>query len=435
MKRLRQAIHAAPIWFLLTVVSCAAAIAIFLFRADLLWFEYQPATIGDIYAPPPGLGPRITGFENNGGRLTVKIEPRAGCEGWRVMGPEGAVTESAGDNPVIPMVKGRHRYQVMPTGCIGLSSVTDQAFDISYTPASDAAEVQFSHDIFNIYRTPVPVAPRTGPGLARWIPPLADYDNGEVARAQRLLDDMGLRREMSSFEKMRTITVGLLERAKPGLPPSGLDAMSPMRVIDAALGAGIPVFCRQRALMKAFLLNVAGVPTRLVWTGRTFDGAILSSHAFTESYIVEQGRWAYSDLSHHLAYVTSPGGLALNGYELLTVAAVGGLSGDALNWKGLIRRPGHPDERPPKHLLNSLAGTFNPNAMLQYWSAHDRFPQQIAPPYPTKLAYRAKRYLFEPTLYIGPERGYALHWLRGASILSALGCALIFSLLAWRRRL
>ncbi|HCS71166.1 MAG TPA: hypothetical protein DIW51_14485, partial [Rhodospirillaceae bacterium] len=102
-----------------------------------------------------------------------------------------------------------------------------------------------------------------------------------------------------------------------------------MQVLNVAEGKGIPLFCRQRALMKAFLLNVAGVPTRLVWSGRTIDGVLMSSHAFTESFVAEQGRWAYSDLSHNIDYLTGPDGGVLNAADMLFLISSGALSDTA----------------------------------------------------------------------------------------------------------
>ncbi|MAN79920.1 MAG: hypothetical protein CMF64_05950 [Magnetovibrio sp.] len=421
-------------WGSALIVACAPAIVIFLFRADLLWLEYQPATVGEIYALPPNIGPRIIGFNNDGGRLTVRTEPHTDCGGWRITGPDGIVRQITGRYPVLSLVQGRHQYRVAPTGCTDATDAAEQTFDIAYAPAASAAEVMFSHDIINLYRSPMPVAPRTGHALTRWVPPLTDYPADEVQRARRLLDDMGLRPEMSSLEKMRAVTAGLLKRAKPGLPPPRLDDMSPMQVIEAALSSGVPVFCRQRALMKAFLLNVAGVPTRLVWSGRTFDDVILSSHAFTESYVVEQGRWAYSDLSHRIAYMAAADGRVLSALDVLTLLARVRDVPDTLDWSGFIPTPNTTSKIPNRNIIRSMAGVLNENAMLQYWGAHDRFTQQINPGPLKTIEYRLRRYLFEPTLYIGPERGYTLHWMRGLSVLTAFAAVVAAGIAVVRRR-
>ena len=66
-----------------------------------------------------------------------------------------------------------------------------------------------------------------------------------------------------------------------------------------------------------FWANRAGVPTRFVFNARTQDNTIAySGHAFAESYIREQGRWAYVDLSQGQCYITNREGQVLNTAEL-----------------------------------------------------------------------------------------------------------------------
>ncbi|HCS71167.1 MAG TPA: hypothetical protein DIW51_14490, partial [Rhodospirillaceae bacterium] len=95
-------------------------------------------------------------------------------------------------------------------------------------------------------------------------------------------------------------------------------------------------------------------------------------------------------------------------------------SDTAAKWPTRIAASGEARAPLSADIRHSLAGVFTRNAILQYWGAHDRFVHQINPPFATKLTYRLRRYLLEPTLYIGLQRGYTFHWLRWATILTAL---------------
>ncbi|MCF3629758.1 hypothetical protein RJ527_00760 [Thalassospiraceae bacterium LMO-SO8] len=430
---LRKAYTAAPFWFFSACISGAAAIAVFVFRGDLLWLEYQPATLGEIYAPPPSAGARISGFDKNGHRLTVLLTNAGMCGRWRVVRSDGTTQTIDSPVPVITLVPGRHIYRVDPQGCPGLIIPHPLEFDIAFTPQADAPTDAPHPDLINLYRAPLEVAQQAGPDFTRWIPPLEDYPAADTAQAQQFLKRIGVTPNMTSREKITAVSVGLTARIKSGQPPADLDTMSPMQVLNVAEGKGIPLFCRQRALMKAFLLNVAGVPTRLVWSGRTIDGVLMSSHAFTESFVAEQGRWAYSDLSHNIDYLTDPDGRVLNAADMLFLVSGGALSAAAAKWPthqavpGEVRLPLSADAR------HSLAGVFTRNATLQYWGAHDRFIHQMNPPFATKIAYRLRRYLLEPTLYIGLQRGYTFHWLRWATILAAFLSAVMVLVRTLRR--
>lgn len=428
---LRKAYAAAPFWFLSACLSGAAAIAAFVFRGDLLWLEYQPATLGEIYAPPPSAGAHISGFDKTGNRLTVLMANTGTCERWRIIRDDGATQTIDGSVPVITLAPGRHTYQVDPLDCRDLVIPRPLEFDIAFTPQANAPTDAPHPDLINLYRAPLAVAPQSGPDFTRWIPPLEDYPAVDTAQAQQFLKRIGVTPDMTSREKITTVSVGLIARIKSGQPPADLDTMSPMQVLNVAEEKGVPLFCRQRALMKAFLLNVAGVPTRLVWSGRSIDGVLMSSHAFTESFVAEQGRWAYSDLSHNIDYLTGPDDRVLNAADMLFLISSGALSDTAAKWPTHLAASGEPRRPLSPDMRRSLAGVFTRNAILQYWGAHDRFVHQINPPFATKLAYRLRRYLLEPTLYIGLQRGYTFHWLRWAAILAALvstGMVLVQSL-------
>jgi hypothetical protein len=426
---LKHGIRTAPFWFVLALASGVASLLIFLFRGDLLWLEYQPATLGEVYAQPPMVGPRITGFRNDDGALTVKIEKIGECSGWRVTGPDGGTVGQDSAYPVLKLQAGRHLYRIAPAHCRVQPAISGLRFDVAYTPKGVAPGALADRDLINLYNAPLELTRRAGADFGRWIPPLGDYPADEIARADAFLKRIGVKDTMTSLEKLTAVTAGLLAQAKPGQPPAGFDAMTPMQVLESALGNGIPVFCRQRALMKSFLLNVAGLPTRIVWTGRTIDGVLMGSHAFTESYVLEQGRWAYSDMSHRLPFLRGKDGRVLSALDMQILTSTGALDGPELDWSSLL-----PKGSPDQGLLKSLDGVFSRNAILQFWGAHDRFAQQINPTGLRKLTYRLRRYLFEPTLYIGFERGYSLHWLRLALLVLSGASATVWLALSVLRR-
>lgn len=412
-------------------VSSAANVWIFINRGDLTGLEWSEASLGDVYALPP-TGPRIEGFSYERDVLTIQIENIGPCRGWRIQGPGGLNIESADQHPSLPLTEGTHTYTIDPIHCDQDPVKRNLTFTFLKQSQEKVLSGDVSEDVIRLVNMPLVFSLRDGPDFTRWYPPLDDFGERDIQRARAFLDEHGITDAMSSLEKVARISHALHSTLPTGSPPAYLNGLSPMQIMDEALNGKAEVFCRQHALTQAFLSNVAGVPTRIVGSGRVLDGVMLSGHGFVESYIEEQSRWAYSDLSHVISYVTDPNGNVLSAADVMSVVS-SNAGGNLTPWFSEAETP---VQKPWTEVQKRLDPWFNKNTSLVYWGGHDRSTQHIHRlPFWTAMRYRVQRYLFEPTYYLGYQHSYDLHWLRGAMILVSLVSGLALGGLwmrAWR---
>ncbi|MCK5571689.1 MAG: transglutaminase domain-containing protein, partial [Bacteroidetes bacterium] len=200
-------------------------------------------------------------------------------------------------------------------------------------------------------------------------------------------------------------------------------------------------WCTQHAQLWVFWANRAGIPTRYVFGARTEDNAIVyTGHSWGESFIREQNRWAFVDLSHAQIYVTDRNGDALNSAQLFHLNQHGAFDSTYsriyVDWEWT-------------HLLDSLASDtiatvpfalcnrvvrseFTPHSILKY-----RRPpnvEDVRALYTgfykdrTFLWGNLERYIFKPQLAYSfyPTEGERTYFIR-----RLLFFALIASFLLW----
>lgn len=102
-----------------------------------------------------------------------------------------------------------------------------------------------------------------------------------------------------------------------GVPKDDKRRMNPNRhYCDMAAGTA-KGWCTQHDQVRVFRANRAGVPTRFVFGTRTPENSIAcTGHAWAGSYIREQHRWAFVDLSQVELYITDKESKVLNTAEL-----------------------------------------------------------------------------------------------------------------------
>ena len=139
----------------------------------------------------------------------------------------------------------------------------------------------------------------------------------EVARI--LHDEVGIRDTDPTFTRMEKLAPYLRKKLKGavGVPKDDERWMNPYRLYcEMAAGTG-KGWCTQHAQVWVFWANRAGIPTRFVFGARTQDNSIVyTGHSWAESYIREQHRWAFVDLSQGELYITDKESKVLNTVEL-----------------------------------------------------------------------------------------------------------------------
>jgi hypothetical protein len=211
--------------------------------------------------------------------------------------------------------------------------------------------------------------------------------------------------------------------------------MNPFRLFnEMAAGTG-KGWCTQHAQVYVFWANRAGIPTRFVFGARTQDNSIVyTGHSWAESYIREQHRWAFVDLTQGELYITDKKGQVLNTAELFQLNQHNAF--DSINvrlyadwiWKNHAGIPGSDTlVTVPFALCNALVrDEFTPQSILKY-----RRPpnvEDVREDYTgffndrTFLYGNLERYLFKPQLAYSlyPTEGGHTYFVR---------CLLFFALL------
>jgi len=156
--------------------------------------------------------------------------------------------------------------------------------------------------------------------VADWIDDYSYVGKEGLAEADRIIHkEAGIHETDPTFVRMEKLTRYLRPKLRScvGVPKDDERWENPWLLYnELARGTG-KGWCTEHARVWVFWANRAGIPTRFVFNARTQDNTIAySGHAFAESYIREQGRWAYVDFSQSQCYITDGEGLVLNTAEL-----------------------------------------------------------------------------------------------------------------------
>ena len=163
------------------------------------------------------------------------------------------------------------------------------------------------------------------------------------------------------------------------------------------------------------------------------DEIDMGSHAFSESYIREEARWAYVDPTNDIAYVTNPAGGVLTGADLY-MAIVSG------NDRVLIARTFDADGRAADTPF-AAAGKD-----VRYFMHRDNFliyvggldgRYQLRGTGITRYGQMLSRFLFQPQQYFGYTHFVSYPWIRAVTFFTCLAltaAAFVFGLVGFLRR-
>ncbi len=171
-----------------------------------------------------------------------------------------------------------------------------------------------------IVRSNVPCGEFEQMSVKDWLDDYHYVGEQGLQETERLLtEEVGIRPDDTTFARMEKLTryLRIKLRNARGVPKDDERWMNPWLLYNEMAGGSGKGWCTQHAQIYVYWANRAGVPTRFVFGARTQDNTIVyTGHAFAESYIREQNRWAFVDLSHAHIYATDKNGLALNTAQL-----------------------------------------------------------------------------------------------------------------------
>jgi hypothetical protein len=117
--------------------------------------------------------------------------------------------------------------------------------------------------------------------------------------AERILyDSMQIRPDQPSREKVIRIARYLLSRTvdKRGTPADFLAALSPLAQWRCIISGQSLLYCGNYSRIFAWFSNRAGVPCRMIESGSIINDLSDGDHMYNETYLSEEGLWAYVDL-------------------------------------------------------------------------------------------------------------------------------------------
>lgn len=147
---------------------------------------------------------------------------------------------------------------------------------------------------------------------------LADEDLAEIERI--LADEIGITESDGTLVKLEKLTahfrdaLGQRCRGNPDHDDRWRDPFVIYQNMRSGDGQG---YCTQHAQIFLLFANRAGLSSRLVVCARTKgNNFIHSGHSWVETWVPEQGRWAWGDPSYAFVYATNTKGELLNSIEI-----------------------------------------------------------------------------------------------------------------------
>lgn len=157
--------------------------------------------------------------------------------------------------------------------------------------------------------------------VSEWIDDYAYLDERDLNEIDRILaEEVGVAESDGTLRVLEKLTVhfrdalGTRCRGNPHHDDRWRNPFLIYKNMRSGEGQG---YCTQHAQIFLLFANRAGLSTRLVVTARTKDNNfIYTGHSWIETWVPEQGRWAWGDPSYALAYAEDPKGNVINSVDL-----------------------------------------------------------------------------------------------------------------------
>jgi hypothetical protein len=334
-----------------------------------------------------------------------------------------------------------HTYRLIP---VAQPEIQPIEISIRFYGEEFYGSLGMKHADVYVVRSNVPCGEFEQYSVNDWVDDYRYVGDAALAEVSRILrDEVGIRDTDPTFTRMEKLFPYLRRKLKGsgGVPKDDERWMDPYRLYSAMVAGTGKGWCTQNAQVWVFWATRAGIPTRFVFGARTQDDRIVyTGHSWAESYIREQRRWAFVDLSQSELYITDREGQVLNTAELFHMNQQNAFDSTFVRvyadwvWEKRPRIPGKDTlVTVPFTLCNQLVRSeFTPQSILKY-----RRPpnvEDVRESYAgffsdrTFLLGNLERYLFKPQLAYSfyPTEGGHTYFIR-----RFLFFALLASLLIW----
>jgi hypothetical protein len=430
-------------WLAAILVLLLLAANFYLFFTREWESSFVPSTYATIYYPTDV--PTIRQWKVHArDSLQLELTGSVRVQGWTVLTDGGSPQQATGMTPVFRIDTSfakLHSYSLQPTppgACKPIEiSVT------VYTSEFYASHGMQHPDVF-IVRASVPCGEFEQFAVGDWVDDYGYVGAEGLNETTRVLrEEVKILDGDSTMGKMEKLFPYLRKKFKAigGVPKDDERWMNPWLLHNALVDGSGKGWCTQNAQMWVYWANRAGIPTRFVFGARTENNSIVyTGHSWAESWIREQDRWAFVDLSQGHLYITNKEGKVLNTAELFHLnqenafdSTFARMSMDR-EWVGKFGIPGKDTlVTVPFALCNQLVRSeYTPHSIFKY-----RRPpnvEDVREIYTgflkdrTFLLGNLERYLFKPPL------AYSLYPTDGAATYLArrsLFFALVASILLW----
>ena len=254
------------------------------------------------------------------GQLQVKISWTKKVDGWQILTDGMNAQTSDGNDARFKVVDDEGKYHTytlvpLPEGIAPEIKLTMRFFSEEFY-----AERGLQHSDVYIISTNFPCGKFKQYPVAHWIDDYNYVGKDNLAKADRIIhDEIGIQDDEPTFSKMEKLTRYLRITLKDarGVPKDDFRWMNPWLIYQEMIAGTGKGWCTQHGQIWVFFANRAGIQTRLLLGARTQDNEfVYSGHTWSESFIPEQNRWAFVDLSQSHIYITDKKGQVLNTAEL-----------------------------------------------------------------------------------------------------------------------
>lgn len=281
--------------------------------------SYYPTSYATLYYPSDI--PTIREWKKlSNGQLQVKITWTKNVDEWQILTDGTNAQTSIGNDPRFNVVDDEGKYHTYTLVPMPLGIAPEITLTIRFYSKKFYAERGMQHSDVYIISTDFPCGKFKQYPISHWID---DYDyvgKDDLAKADRIIhEEMGIQDDEPTFSKMEKLTRYLRITLKDarGVPKDDFRWMNPWLIYQEMIAGTGKGWCTQHGQIWTFFANRAGIQTRLMLGARTQDNEfVYSGHTWAESFIPEQNRWAFVDLSHSHIYITDKKGKVLNTAEL-----------------------------------------------------------------------------------------------------------------------
>lgn len=321
------------VWF--GVLSLALLIANIVHLVTRSWeASFYQTSYATIYYPTDV--PTILEWHEREGGIEAEIGWDQNPDGWVILKDGEPHTQNEGRFPFFPALADDitwHDYTAIPQpeGIGAPLPIT-----LRFLPETYWTEVNLPRPDSYMIRTDIPHGRFPQYPVSEWVDDYDYLDGADLAEIDRILaEEVGLEETDPTLRKLEKLhahfrdALGTRCRGNPDHDDRWRDPFTIYRNMRNGTGQG---YCTQHTNIFLLFANRAGLSTRTTVGARTKgNNFIYTGHAWVETWVPEQDRWAWGDPSYALVYATNPKGEVINSVDLATLRQHG-------TWEGVTAR-------------------------------------------------------------------------------------------------